>query len=290
MIYQFSPFYKENLILHIAASESSLYGGKIYITEADKTFKGKKKPLYFNNFGDENISYNVLKANHKFFPNNILGKILLSPYRLSKNTYKKGVLKSPAWYNEGYQRNYACSVAKIKDDDIVILCDVDEILDSRVVDRVIEKVKKYGIVTGKLHFTLYYFNLFSINWGGPKDYSYRMFIMTGKYFNNLSITSDELRKKGEAGELYNKVYLMDEFIGFHHSWLGDTKFVSEKMAAYAHDKEHDNRRDTAFIESCINNNLSIFPNHKLEKNENIKLLLSVDKYRDDERYSKFFLK
>ena len=288
MIYQFSPFYKENLILHIAANESSLYGGKIFITEADKTFKGEKKPLYFNLI-DKNIYYNILKTKYKFFPNNMFGKLLLFPYRLSKNSYKRNILKSPAWYNDGYQRNYACSVKMVEDDDIIILCDVDEILDSRVVDKVIENVKTHGIVTGKLYFTLYYFNLFSLNWSGPKDYSYRMFIMTGKYFKDLTITSDELRKKGEAGELYDKVYLMDEFIGFHHSWLGDTKFVSEKMKAYAHDKEHDERRDDEFIEKCIKNDLSIFPNHKLERNENIKLLLSVEKYRKDERYSKFFL-
>lgn len=289
MIYQFSPFYKENLVLHIAAEESSLYGGKIFITEADRTFKGKKKPFYFD-LDDENISYNVLKTKYKFFPNNIFGKILLSPYRLSKNDYKKGVLKSPAWYNDGFQRNYACNVTKVKDDDIVILCDVDEILDSRMIDKVIDEVKKHDIVTGKLHFTLYYFNLFSLNWGGPEDYSYRMFIMTGKYFNNMKISSDELRKKGESGKLYNEVYQMDDFIGFHHSWLGDTKFVSEKMEAYAHEKEHDNRRNIEFIKKCIDSNESIFSNHKLGKNENIKLLISVEKYRDNVKYSKFFLK
>ena len=112
--------------------------------------------------------------------------------------------------------------------------------------------------------------------------------MTGKYFNEMKITSDELRKKGEAGDLIGKVYCMNEFIGFHHSWLGDDKFVKEKIEAYAHDKEHENRSDN-FIKECIENNKSIFPNQKLTKNPNVKLLQSVEKKRNDIEYKKFFV-
>lgn len=74
----------------------------------------------------------------------------------------------------------------LSDDDIVILSDIDEIIDSRYLDEIIHEVRKRGIVTIKLCFTLFYLNLVSTNWGGA-PISYRLFIMT-KYFKKMSIT------------------------------------------------------------------------------------------------------
>ena len=73
-----------------------------------------------------------------------------------------------SWHNEAVQRNCACNYKNlVGDEDIVILSDVDEIIDSRFSDQIVNEVKKRGIITVRLHFTLFYLNLFSKNWGGP---------------------------------------------------------------------------------------------------------------------------
>jgi molecular chaperone DnaK len=83
--------------------------------------------------------------------------------------------------------------------------DIDEIIDSRFSEELIRYVNKYGITTIKLHYTLYYFNLFSKNWVGPPDYSYRVFLMSGEYFKRNSVNSNLLRKAGERGDLVETV-------------------------------------------------------------------------------------
>lgn len=169
MIYQFSPFYNENLILNISSNEAAQYGGQIYVTESNLTFQYKEKRFNFN-CKKENVHYQTFDAKKEFIPVNLLGKIKLVPYRFSNNRWEKTTLPYPTWYNEAVQRNNSCDVKglDIKDDDIVILCDVDEILDSRKAKKVFELVKEKKIVTGYLYFTWYFFNLFSQNWGGGR--------------------------------------------------------------------------------------------------------------------------
>jgi hypothetical protein len=169
----------------------------------------------------------------------------------------------------------------------VILSDIDEIIDERQKDRIIEETRKRGIITIKIYFTLFYFNLFSRNIGGPPDYSYRIFIMTGKYFNKLKMTSDQLRKAGEHGKLMNEVYCLEEFMGFHHSWIGDANFIKNKLLAYAH-IEFRSLANEDYIQKCIKEKKSIYPGHELYIDHNIEMLRSVMN-QDPKDISKYLL-
>lgn len=64
------------------------------------------------------------------------------------------VIFDTAWYNDGLSRNYSLLNSNYQDDDILILSDVDEIIDSRYADQIISAVQKYDVVTIGIHFTL----------------------------------------------------------------------------------------------------------------------------------------
>ena len=171
----------------------------------------------------------------------------------------------------------------IEDDDVVILSDVDEIIDRHEVPYLIELVKKQGIITVGLRCTCFYLNLFTKNWPGPERYSYRVFLMTGKHFKSLSISSDVLRKKGESGRLINEVYCHRGYSGYHHSWLGDLKFIKNKILSYAHSQHDHDRRlfdkhgnlNELVLKDKLKNRESLFPNQSLEIDNDAILLNSV---------------
>lgn len=137
---------------------------------------------------------------------------------------------------------------------------------------------------------MFYFNLFCSNWSGPAYYSYRIFIVKGKYLRKRFYNdSDYLRKMGEQSNLLNKVKCLEGIKGYHHSWLGDEKFVVNKLKSYAHtlnchSKEIFNDQGEIDID-VIKNNMrlgkSIFADISLNVNNEIELLSSVEKLKKD---------
>ena len=105
----------------------------------------------------------------------------------------------------------------------------------------------------------------------------------------MPYSSDELRKRGENDELKDKIHLINEFIGFHHSWIGDEKFIQNKINSYAHVNEHQGLNSVDYIRNCLKNHESIFPGHILEMNEKIKLLDSVNELKNTKVLENFFL-
>jgi hypothetical protein len=284
--FECSPFYNENLIAEIKINEDKKWIDQLHITEANKSFKYRDKKYLYDISNNPIVHYHKLDVKKLFIGPRSMRLIYnkINSRIFEKNPYQKMILSNYAWYNDGLQRNGSCSWIAPQDDDIIILSDFDEIIDSRYSQQIIDETKKRGIVTIKLHFTLFYFNLFSMNWAGAPDYSYRVFIMTGKFFKSMKFTSDELRKRGEQGKLYNEIHCLNGFFGFHHSWLGDADFIYQKLNAYAHEPhEHDmkifdqNRNDynKEYISRCIKQKKSIFPDHKLYVDDNISLMESV---------------
>ncbi len=274
-------FFDENVIAMIAINEAASWIDELHITEANMTFKGTQKDYCF----DETLAsrsivrYHPMDAGKAFVRNDFFGKVLLARNRLSRNEYVRTTLTTPPWHNDAVQRNAASSFIKPNDDDIVVVSDIDEILDPRRVQEMIQETRKRGIVTCKLRLTLFYFNLFSKNWAGAPDYSYRLFMMTGKRFNTLGMPIDELRKRGERGWLLNDVHCIDDFLGFHHSWLGDAASARKKLLAYAHEVEHKGHDSEEYIAKCIREKKSIFPGHELYCDDTIRLLPSVEARR-----------
>lgn len=279
-----SPFNNENLLASLKYEENFSWIDEFNIVEFDKTFSYLDKP------------YNFSLKNDKFIHHKLPGNIYFKQpgYGLSRK-FPFIKYKNRKWINEAIHRNFTSSILEFNEDDILILSDVDEIIDSNYYNELIKEVKKRGIITIKMHYTIYFFNLFSSNKGAP-DWSYRVFLMTGKYFNNMNFTHDELRKKGERGNLVNDIYCFPEYAGFHHSWLGDSNFIINKFKSYSHEpSEFSNRLinsntqdfDKNFIKYCIDNRISFLDDMETLSKDKVPLLTSVENLRH--RYSNYFI-
>lgn len=250
------------MLLDLKVKEGSTWIDEFNITESDLTFKYDYKGY---NLDCSQVNHIKIEGNRDF----------IKTYYGFKRAAPFFGKKSGAWKNEAFQRNRACQINQIDDDDIIILSDIDEIIDSRYATDLIELVKKHKIITIKLRFTMFFMNLFSTNWHEvftytPRDYAYRVFLIEGGYFKKMRFTSNKLRRLGEGGKLSSTVFCFDQFAGFHYSWLGGYKSALNKINAYAHDlKDHGNEIvDSSDVEEYIKqkilNSESIFDNHKLE--------------------------
>lgn len=272
-IVECSPFYNENIIAQIKIKEASKWIDELHVTESDKSFTFKNKPYHFAFAHVPVVRYHRINGKNVF--RRPQWQVSVKPWSLRRLNFP--------WENEERQRNLACAPIEIADDDIVILSDIDEIIDSRLADKIITQTKKHGIITIKLRFTMFYFNLFSKNWGGPPDYSFRTFIMTGRYFKTMDVTSDQLRKMGEHGRLMSTVYCLEGYGGFHHSWLGDAALVASKLKAYSHPAaDHDPQLflsngavNLDYVKWCILNKKSLFPQHELYIDNDANFLESI---------------
>ncbi len=282
------PFYNENLVAKINIAEASKFVDEIHLTECNKSFKYKEHNYCFEKQSDnKKLFYHQIDGNKLYKrPRKYIPHIFLNP--ISK--WMNHICFDTAWYNEGVSRNNSLWNSEYSDEDIIILSDIDEIIDYKYFDEIIESTKKYGIVTINIYFTMFYFNLFCNKWSGPQKYSYRIFcvrgdIMRKRFFND----SDFLRKQGEQFHLLDEVKCLDGMRGFHHSWLGDEKFVVNKLKSYAHTMDnhslelYDNAGNINIntIKQHIQNGISIFDNSKLEINNEIKLLKEVENIKKE---------
>lgn len=287
------PFYNESLIAKLQIHEASKWVDEIHITEFDKSFKYTEHELAFGNLALlPKVFYHPMQARGKYLaPRRYIPHFILNPV----SRWLKHIVRGTAWYNEAVSRNYSLWNSNYDDDDILILSDVDEIIDSKYSQEIIDAVNQYGIITIRIHFTCFYFNLFCPKFSGPADYSYRIFVVKGKVMREkFHNDSDYLRKCGERSKILDVVKCLDGIKGFHHSWLGDDNFVINKLRSYAHDEsDHSSeiltngKYDIEKIKKKLVNGESIFQNVDLIYNDTIPLLEEVEKCQKD--YPLFFL-
>lgn len=273
------PFFNENLVAKIHLNENRKWVDEFHITECDRTFKFGEKKYYLADTirNSQMVYYHQLDGN-KYFKNKKAFPTIEIP-KISRSI-SRYVYKDPSWRNEACQRNYSLWNCDYSDNDILILSDIDEIIDSSFADKIVDFVKKNGIATIKIHFTNFYFNLFCHGFGGPEGYSYRVFIVRGDVMRKRFMNdSDHLRKLGESGALQSSVYCFPQYMGFHHSWIGDWKKAYEKINSYAHStSDHiesistNGIFDIERIKQCVEDGISIFPNTTLVKDSSIRLL------------------
>jgi hypothetical protein len=282
----FVPYFNEQMLAKLNIISSLKWVDEFHLTESNYTFQGVKKDFNFN-FDDYSSFMDKIKYHPVDFKNTFLFNRTFFPHIGGKNRplWHPKVFYNTSWYNEGVQRNKSCDKILIDDDDIIVLSDVDEIIDPKKFKLIIAAVEKHKIVTVKLHFSLLYFNLFSTNWSGPSDYSYRVFIMKGSEFRKRNYDYDTIRKLGERGKLSNEVFCLPEICGFHHSWIGNKNFIKEKLMAYAH-VEHRDLNDDLYIENCLRDGKSLFDNHEVHVDNSIDLLEEIETNRT--QYKDFF--
>lgn len=269
-ILEFNLFHKEDEALAIKRGEAAHWVDELHVCAASHSFRGAPNAA-------PKLTRDALIRPHvfdgaRFHPEYSWGLSRNAPFFRRKDMARK---------NETMQRNFVHEVLDPADEDIVILADIDEIIDSRHADEIVAATRKHGIVSVRLRHTFFYLNLLSTRFheawpGSPADYAYRVFVMTGAYFRTMRRSSDRLRRLGEWNRLKTEVHLLDGYRGFHHSWLGDAEAAQAKLAAYAHRTcEHDpalvdpvsGTITLSRLAEAIEEGRSLFPGDRLERRQ-----------------------
>ena len=191
-------------MLEIRLEEHSHFVDQFVITEANQTFSGHPKPLYFDKerFSKFNIIYNVID----------LIDTIPSP-RTHPDTL--------AWRRDCYQRNYPMSILStmdLKDDDIIINTDLDEIVNANKFFDIKYYCEQYNRI--KLQMPLYNIKL---NYLAKPTTSWATMALWGSIKNdNLNIVRNTM------GYVYKNA-------GWHFSFLSkDNNNISYKLQSFAH--------------------------------------------------------
>lgn len=217
MIYSCSMFFNEFKLLNLKIAEQADYVDKIIIVDSEKTHSNKKKkPLLFNS------DYNHPK----------LLKILAKESEFTKNVS----------YNESFQRDITLRDIDIKDEDIIISCDLDEIIPAKNMEETINQIKEFHYV--RLGMKLYYYkiNMLMGSWRSPIG-------LTGKYYKESGKTLTQLRHARE-GKVINT-------LGKHFSYLTDAKGIKYKLESFLHCKQH-GKIDIKDIDKKMKKGINLF--------------------------------
>ena len=173
-------------------------------------------------------------------------KIRYWPYSVAGNFFDVYVADMPekgtAWDREAHQRNAIMRGLKdANDEDIVIISDIDEIPRA-------EAIKQYrpemGLTALKMDVFWYKLNCLAEKqtWVHPR-------IMTYKYLKSKS--PQEVRGSGYDSLIENA--------GHHFSYLGDEKFIANKLRSFSH-QEYNTPEYTneGYIKKCIESGKSIW--------------------------------
>jgi hypothetical protein len=282
-VYEYSPFLNEHRVLEIKAREAAKWVHEIHLCEADRTFSYGVKDTNFHPSAEAlpcRVRHHSLKTdgvfrkpdeNQIYYDPKVHGRDGFDTW------YWRLLCGNAAYHNEAVQRNYATSFLHdvVTDEDIVILSDVDEIVDSRFAERIVEETKRHGIMTMRLHYSVFYLNLFTRTNHGVSDFSYRLFVMTGRYFKTMPFTPDYLRKRGIEGGFLNEIYCPEQHLGFHHSWLEPDKNALRKLQAFRANVKDQSIIDPGYVEKCLRERRLHYLNADLYIDDNKPFLSSL---------------
>ena len=210
-IYDCSLFRNELDLLELRLKELYNHVDKFVIVEATHTFQCEPKEL-------------VLKNNWERFAQ-WHDKMIHVVVDDMPNT-------GDAWANDFHQRNaIARGLVDADEDDLVIICDGDEILRPEVIDNMRNNPRDiYGFRTPYFNFKFNYMLVENHEsycvWitagkkkfiGNPEDFRARRFQLT-----TLDYEYDDGRVK------------MYEHAGWHFTYMGDTEWVKNKLKSFAH--------------------------------------------------------
>jgi beta-1,4-mannosyl-glycoprotein beta-1,4-N-acetylglucosaminyltransferase len=242
MIYDCFTFFNELDLLEIRLNELNDVVDKFVVVECTKTHSYKDKPLYYN----EN------KDRYTKFHDKIIHVIVDDAPDITK-----GIKNPDRWIVEKFQRNcIERGLAECKDDDIVLVSDVDEIprpVDipraAAILDHYPDRLK---MITFRQRMFYYFLNGLCVHDNGSNE-AHRWDGTIGCYYKDFP-GADQLRlsRQSEKSGVINDS-------GWHFSYLGGIDKITKKLESFAH-SEFDNaiNRDKERIKDVVDKGLDIF--------------------------------
>ncbi len=252
-IYDCFIFSNELDLLEIRLRILNPYVDYFVIVEADKTHRGRRKPLYFlknkkrfKKWGDK-IIHIVVKD---------MPKVGMS---YGKNWKINSILKGGPWKLESYQKKQIIRGLKnCNKEDIIMMSDLDEIPNPKKIKEMINKLKKEEVVFFSQRLYYYFLNGFSLsNWIGTRVCTFktlkRKFGLNMNRFRHL--WNIPLRIQMLRGR---KIYTIKNG-GWHFSYLGDEKFIRNKIFSTCHfEKDKPEFKDLKKIKNRIDSGTDLF--------------------------------
>lgn len=193
-IVSITPFYNETHILELRLGILEGVVDRFYTIEATKTFTGIDKPMLANTI--KHSKHTVVEIE---FPDAL-----------------------DEWGRENYQRDFIIDLSEYKDDDIVLINDLDEIPNPKTVALLRDNFDPEFSYAFAMIIHQYYLNNQNIG--------------EGVWLKAKACSVGEYRKEGfNATALrlsHNSIYVPNG--GWHWTFCGDTEFIKNKIEAFAH--------------------------------------------------------
>lgn len=226
-------FYNEINMLETHLTELYDYVDAFILVEANVTFTGKPKPFYFEQNKDIYAKF--------------LDKIVHIKVTDMPNT-------GNAWDNEAFQRNCITrgihKISGISRSDILVICDVDEIISRSTPDILRERDFEKDSHPSIIPLSFYYYN-FSCKalkpWLFVKPVKLDRLITSGK-------TCNQIRQ--------HNIYwqIIPGTGGWHLSYFGDKEYIKNKLCSFSHTEYSKGKYlDDNYIEKMITECKSLFP-------------------------------
>ena len=246
-------FFNEFDLLDLKIAEELDQVDQMIIVESNQTFRGNEKPLY-------------LKDNPKYKNPKIKLVFLEDQFEKTDST-NLNEIRSVAFRNEGLQRNSALNNVKIKDEDIVIATDLDEIIIKEDFPDVIESTKQASTLYQRhariqMDNYIYKINLL-VDSGVEKEWRGGVAV-TGIVMNTLPRLFESMyQEEGRTVEAFFEITLdglrqcpqnycpQISTNGKHFSFLSSPESISYKLKNYSHAEYED--EDESVIISRLNN-------------------------------------
>jgi hypothetical protein len=210
-IYDCSLFRNELDLLELRLNELYDHVDHFVVVESTHTFQGAPKELVLKNNWDKFAKWHdkIIHVVVDDMPNN-----------------------GDAWANDFHQRNaIARGLVDADDEDLVIICDGDEILRPEVIDDMRANPRNvYGFRTPYFNFKFNYMLT-------DNNESYCVWITAGrkKYIGNPeTFRAQRFHLTNLAYEYDDGQVKMYEHAGWHFTYLGDTEWIRTKLKSFAH--------------------------------------------------------
>jgi hypothetical protein len=210
-IYDCSLFRNELDLLELRLNELYDHVDHFVVVESTHTFQGAPKELVLKNNWDKFAKWHdkIIHVVVDDMPNN-----------------------GDAWANDFHQRNaIARGLVNADDEDLVIICDGDEILRPEVIDDMRANPRNvYGFRTPYFNFKFNYMLT-------DNNESYCVWITAGrkKYIGNPeTFRAQRFHLTNLAYEYDDGQVKMYEHAGWHFTYMGDTEWIRTKLKSFAH--------------------------------------------------------